>query len=74
MAARESGIMGKVTVYQYSTLDTNIIDSRIANRWGTREAIERLKLADIIEDSAIQVDDAILNEGGFTPLDFDPTK
>jgi hypothetical protein len=41
---------------------------------GTREAIEWLKVATIIEDSAIHVDDVVLDERGFTPLDFDPTK
>jgi hypothetical protein len=66
--------MGKVTIYQYTTLDTDIIEPRKAKRWGTRESIDRLKHADIIEDTAILVDEAVLNEGGFTPLDFDPTK
>jgi hypothetical protein len=66
--------MGKVTVYQYAVLDTNVLERRVARRWGTREAIERLKRADLIEDSAVLVDETILNEGGFTPLDFDPLK
>jgi hypothetical protein len=66
--------MGRVAVYRYTTVDANIIAPRIANRWGTREAIEWLKVATIIEDSAIHVDDVVLDERGFTPLDFDPTK
>jgi hypothetical protein len=73
LAAQES-TMGRVAVYRYTTLDTNVIEPRIANRWGTREAIEGLKVATIIEHSAIQVDDDVLNENGFTALDFDPTK
>ena len=66
--------MGRVAVYRYTTLDTNVIEPRLANRWGTREAIEGLKIATVIEHSAIQVDDAVLNENGFTTLDFDPTR
>jgi hypothetical protein len=63
-----------VTVYQYIVLDTDVVEPRIANRWGTRNAINRLKRADIIEDSAIRIDGSILNVGGFTPLNFDPSK
>jgi hypothetical protein len=66
--------MGKITVYRYMTLDTNIIAQRVSSRWGTREAIENLKLADIIESSALQVDEAVLNESGFTPMGFEPAK
>jgi len=66
--------MGKVTIYQYQMLDTNRVELRTARRWGKREAINRLKDADIIGGSATLIDEAILNEGGFTPLDFDPTK
>lgn len=32
--------MGKVTVYQYQMLNTNLGEPRKARRWGTREAIE----------------------------------
>lgn len=65
--------MGTVTVYQYVVLDTNVVEPRKARRWGTREAIDSLKHADVIASSATLIDEAVLNEGGFTPLDFDPT-
>jgi hypothetical protein len=65
--------MGKVTVYQYVMLAANRVELRKARRWGIRKAIDRLKDAEIIEGSAILIDEAILNEGGFTPLDFDPS-
>jgi hypothetical protein len=64
--------MSKVTVYQYIVLDTNLVEPRKARRWGTREAIDSLKHAQIIEDSATLVDAVALNDGGFTKLDFDP--
>src|SRR5580692_9026462 len=47
------------------------IEPRKARRWGTREAIDRLKHAQILEDSAALVDAMVLNVGGFTELDFD---
>jgi hypothetical protein len=59
--------MSKVTAYEYTVLDTNVVE------WGTREAIEGLKdSAELIESSATAVDASMLNDGGFTPLDFDP--
>ena len=61
-----------VKVYQYEILDTYRVERRKARRWGTREAIDGLKVADIIERSVMEVDPAVLNEGGFTELDFDP--
>ena len=64
--------MGKVTVYQYMVLDTNRVELRKARGWGTRQAIDRLKDADLIEGSAAVVDAAVLNVGGFTEMDFDP--
>jgi hypothetical protein len=64
--------VGKVTIYQYMILDMNRVELRKARRWGTRQAIDRLKDADLIEGSAAVVDAAVLNVGGFTELDFDP--
>jgi hypothetical protein len=64
--------MSEVTIYQYMVLDTNRIEPRKARRWGTREAIDRLKDAQVIESSATIVDASSLNGGGFTALDFDP--
>jgi hypothetical protein len=45
---------------------------RTAEGPGTREAIDRLKHAQILKDSAALVDAMVLNVGGFTELDFDP--
>lgn len=67
--------MTKVTVYQYIILDPGPVERRKSRRWGTRQAIDALKdAADIIEDSATEVDEAVLNAGGFTGLDFDPRR
>jgi hypothetical protein len=63
--------MSKVTIYQFKVLDT-VVEPRVARRWGTREAIASLGWADILENTATEVDDSALNPGGFTPLDFDP--
>jgi hypothetical protein len=39
--------------------------------WGTREAIESLNVAEIVEESATPVDEAVLTNG-LTELEFDP--
>jgi hypothetical protein len=62
----------KVTIDQYVVLDTNRIEQRKARRWGTRDAIDRLRNAEIMENSATLVDTSELNPGSFTALDFDP--
>jgi hypothetical protein len=64
--------MGKILVYRYEMLDQNVVKMRTARRWGTRKAIDGLKSAEIIEESATLVDGTVLNDAGFTPLDFDP--
>jgi hypothetical protein len=65
--------MGKVTVYQYQILDPKMVERRLSRRWGTRAAIASLKeMADVVEASATDVDEAVLDSTGFTPLNFDP--
>jgi hypothetical protein len=65
--------MRKVTIYQYTVLDVNRIEPRKARRWGTRKAIESLKVAEIVEESATLVDESLLTNG-FTELGFDPRR
>jgi len=65
--------MAKVTVYQFTNYDMasdNMIKSR---RWGTREAIEFIK-ANILEDTAVEVDDAMLGRqvSGLSEIGFNP--
>jgi hypothetical protein len=65
--------MSKVTIYQYILLNTGLNEPRKARRWGTREAIEGLKgAAEILEDTATEVDASVVDSVGFTNLDFDP--
>jgi hypothetical protein len=66
--------MGKVTIYRYSVLDTDRVEPRIARRWGTRQAIKALKEvgAQALENSATEVDEAVLDDRGLTALDFNP--
>ena len=66
------GEMSKVTIYRYKVVDLNAIEPRIARRWGTRAAIARLGWADVLENTATEVDDSVLDHSGFTRLDFDP--
>jgi len=63
--------MSKITVYQYVMLDP--FQRRKARRWGTREGIESLKqFAEILEETATEVDASAVDSLGFTQLDFDP--
>jgi hypothetical protein len=64
--------MSKVTIYQYLVVDNNSGQIRKANRWGTREAIARLRNTLIVEHTATRVDDSVINIGGFTVCGFDP--
>ena len=65
--------MSKVTVYQYMVLDAFRVEKRKSRRWGTRVGIEALKdFAEIIEDTATEVDVSAVDSIGFTTLDFDP--
>jgi len=64
--------MGKVTIYRYLVIDTGRRQIRAAERWGTRAAIERLRKALILEQTAATVDESVINIGGFTPFGFDP--
>jgi hypothetical protein len=64
--------LGKVTVYRYQFLSPTFIGRSLSQRWGTRLAITNLLMADIVEASAMEVDEAVLNPNGFTPLDYKP--
>jgi hypothetical protein len=65
--------MSKVTIYQYMVLDPNHAEWRKSQRWGTREGIESFgDFAEILEDTAVEVDASAVDSLGFTTLDFDP--
>jgi hypothetical protein len=75
IGSKTSGVsaMSTVTVYQYMVLDHFRVERRKARRWGTREGIEALKdFAEILEDTAAEVDVWAVDSIGFTGLDFDP--
>jgi hypothetical protein len=64
--------MSKVTIYQYLIIDRRRGQVRKAPRWGTREAIERLRATVMLEDTATMVEESVINIGGFNRLLFDP--
>lgn len=73
MRANGGALVGKVTVFQYEILDPKVVERRPSRRWGTRAAIASLKeMADIVEALGTDVDEAVLDPTGFTPLNFDP--
>ena len=67
--------MGKVTVYQYRILNSRRgFGMRKARRWATRKAINRHKSAEILEETATEVDASAVSSNGVTGLDFDPAR
>jgi hypothetical protein len=65
--------VSKVALYQYPVFDRYRVEKRKSRRWGTREGIESFKhFAEILEDTAVEVDGSAVDSMGFTKLDFDP--
>jgi len=66
--------MAKLTVYQFQVYD--IRDDAIvkSKRWGTREAIVEIACGQVLEDTAIEVDESAIRSDihGFTVIGFDP--
>jgi hypothetical protein len=64
-----------VTVYRFRQYDINGDLSPLSRCWATREAIARIDHAWAIEDTALEVDEAVLrtDEPGRTDTDFDPS-
>lgn len=69
------GRVTKVAVYQCTRFELDLGDVLLP-RWRTREAVERDKVAipgiKILEDTATQIDAALLDSEGKTALSFDP--
>jgi hypothetical protein len=69
--------MPKVTVYQYTTFDPTFRTMRVAPRWATRKAIEKLNrvktVAVILIDSETEIDASYLDRNGMTKVGFDPS-
>ena len=66
--------MSTVAIYRYLLLYRVSSEKRQSRRWGTREGIEPFKdVAEILEDTATEVDASVVDSLGFTTLDFDPS-
>jgi hypothetical protein len=62
-------------IYQFTMYDILTDSERKSRRWGTRESIDRIG-GTIVEESAINVDDALLwtEIDGMTERGFDPKR
>jgi len=62
-------------IYRFTMYDILTDTKRESRRWGTRESIDRIGAA-IIEDSVVNVDEAILGSeiDGMTDRGFDPKR
>jgi hypothetical protein len=56
--------MNKITVYRFQVYDVVTRKSAVASRWGTREAIERVRGSKVWEETATEVDVLDLNADG----------
>lgn len=66
--------MAKVTIYRFETWDSANDEVRTSRRWGTKEAIEEIAGGRVLEETAREVDEAVVRSDiwGFTERDFDP--
>lgn len=66
--------MANVTIYRFEVWNSATDEIRQSRRWGTREAIEQLAHGRVIEETAHEVDEAVVKSDiwGFTVRDFDP--
>jgi hypothetical protein len=66
--------MSKATIYQFELYDIQSDQVVKSKRWGTREAIVEIACGQVLEDTAIEVDDTVILSDihGFTVIGFDP--
>jgi hypothetical protein len=68
--------MAKVTIYRFEVWDSVNDEIRKSRRWGTREAIEEIAHGRVLEETAREVDEAVVKSDiwGFTERDFNPDR
>ena len=66
--------MAKVTIYQFQVYDIRADTIIKSKRWGTAEAIKEIACGQVIEDTAIEVDESVIRSDihGFTDIGFNP--
>lgn len=66
--------MSKVTIFQFELYIPQNDEIRKSRRWGTREAIEKIALGKVLEDTATEVDESAIASDihGLTERDFNP--
>jgi hypothetical protein len=63
--------MGKITVYRVQFCAARNVVTVRSRRWFTREGAERAK-AEILESTAVEIEEADLNGERWTPRDYNP--
>lgn len=66
--------MPMVTIYQFEVYRIDSDEVIKSRRWGTREAIIEIAHGQVLEESAIEVDESVVASDihGFTVRDFNP--
>jgi hypothetical protein len=67
--------MAKVTIYRFKAWDSVNDVVKTSTRWATREAAEQIAHGEIIEESALEVDESAVQSDifGFTVKGFRPS-
>ena len=66
--------MATVTIYRFDVYEISSDSVRRSRRWGTRDAIERIACGRVVEETALEVDESVIESDipGFTVIDFNP--
>jgi len=68
--------MANVTIFCFEVWDVTNDEMCRSRRWGTREAIEEIAHGRVLEETAREVDEAVVKSDiwGFTERDFNPDR
>ena len=64
--------MAQVWVYRFIAYDVGNDEFRQSARWATRETIEGMKIAHILEHTKTSIDEFYLDKYGMTSRGFEP--
>jgi hypothetical protein len=66
--------MAKVTIYQFRVYDIRNDEIVKSKRWGTAKAIKEIACGQMLEDTAIEVDESVICSDihGLSAIRFDP--
>jgi hypothetical protein len=64
--------MATATIFKFCYFDPDSGTYPVSRFWGTFDGISTTKIGIVMRETGVEVDEAILNENGLTPRDYDP--